>query len=165
MIELYPLHTSGYDLNGDAGEAFFTVVDATKPLSISNIQVNPAVADDPDKLAAAASDAAGDNTIADAICALISEDCYEYDGLAVDIGDFYENLVSWLGTTGDDAATSYDTQTALVSQVDSERQATLSISMDEEMSNMLMYQQAYTAAARVLSTIDSLIGELIQEIG
>ncbi|MDR7868247.1 MAG: flagellar hook-associated protein FlgK [Sporomusaceae bacterium] len=164
-IEINELHSAGYNLNGDAGEAFFTVVDSGKPLSITNIQINPTIADDPDKLAAAGSDASGDNTVADAICALAGEDCYKYGGLAVDIGDFYENLISWLGTTGDDVATNYDTQSALTTQVDNERLATMSISMDEEMANMLMYQQAYTAAARVLSTLDSLLGEMISELG
>ena len=88
-----------------------------------------------------------------------------FDGLEMDSGEFYQAFVSWLGTAGDNAAGSYETQTALVSQVDSQRQSTFSISLDEEMSNLIIYQEAYNANARVLSTIDGLIGGLIEDLG
>lgn len=147
----------------NGGEAFFTAADAANPLSIDNIQVNPSVAADTSLIVTGT--AAGDNSVATAVYDLGDEDIFKVDGLAMDLGEFYQAFVSWLGTAGDNAAGSYETQAALVSQVDSQRQSIYSISLDEEMSNLIVYQEAYNANARVLSTIDGLIGDLIEDLG
>lgn len=165
-INLNSLSTSGVDLNGDAGLDFFTVIDASQPLSIANIEVNPELVNDSDKVVASSSDEDGDNTIADKICDLDSDTAsYSSGGLSLTITQFYAAVTSWLGTAGDSAASSYTTQAALTAQVDSQRQSVSAISTDEEMSNMIMFQNAYAASARVMSTIDTLLGDLIEEIG
>ena len=41
----------------------------------------------------------------------------------------------------------------MVKQVEGQRNAISSVSLDEEMSNMLKYQHAYNASARVVSVI------------
>lgn len=160
------LQTSGVDLDGTAGVAFFTAIDSTKPLSISNIEVNPDLIADSNKVVAGASSDDGDNTIANEICDLATDtSCYKCDGLALDITDYYKAVISWIGTAGESASSSYTTQTALVEQVDSQRQAVSSISTDEEMSNMIKFQNAYAASARVMSTIDSMLAGLIEDLG
>lgn len=163
--QINALHSAGTDLDGEQGLDFFTVIDDSQPLSITNIQVNPTLVDDPDKLVAAASSSSGDNTIATAISDLSSTSCYKLDGLSLDINNFYAGVISWIGTAGDTAASSYATQTALVTQVENQRQSISGISTDEEMSNMIMYQNAYAASARVLSTVDGLIAGLIEDLG
>lgn len=164
-IEINSLSTSGVDLNGDAGLDFFTAIDDSQPLSITNIQVNPELVDDSDKVVASSSNADGDNTIADKICDLDSDTTfYKSDDLSLDITDFYKAVISWIGTAGDTVATSYETQAALVTQLDNQRQSVSSISIDEEMSNMIKFQTAYAASAKVMSTIDGLIGDLIDEL-
>ncbi|HAK73907.1 MAG TPA: flagellar hook-associated protein FlgK, partial [Sporomusaceae bacterium] len=96
---------------------------------------------------------------------LSTKQLYQFDGLSLDITNFYAALTSWIGTAGDNAASCYSTQAALVTQVDTQRQAISGISTDEEMSNLIMYQNAYAASARVLSTIDGLIAGLIEDLG
>ena len=159
------LLTSGYDLNGDAGVALFTAIDSSQPLSITNMQINPEILSDSNKLAA--SDTAGEdgnNVVAKSIASLASSDIYTFDGSSMDIYDFYAAVVSWLGTEGDKASSSYDTHTTLLESIDSERKSVSSISMDEEMSKMVIYQEAYNASAQVLSTIDSLLGDLMDAV-
>lgn len=164
-IQINSLSTSGVDLNGDTGLAFFTAVDASEPLSITNIQVNPELLADSDKVVAGTSDADGDNTIADAICDLDSDEtCYESDAKAGDIIDFYTAVTSWLATAGDTAATNYETQASLVTQLDTQRQSVSCISIDEEMANMIKFQTAYAASARVMNLIDGLIGDLLDQV-
>lgn len=155
------LHTSGVDLDGNAGLDFFTAIDSSKPLSIDNIQVNPKLTADTNKIAAGSSAADGDNTVASEICALSKEECYQCNGLSLNVTNYYAAVISWIGTAGDTATNSYDTQTALVDQVDTQRQSVCSISNDEEMSNMIKFQNAYAANARVMSTIDGLLGDLM----
>ena len=165
-IKTNSLSSSGVDLNGDAGLDFFTAIDASQPLSISNMQVNPVLVADSDKVVASANQGSGDNTIADKICDLDSDTtCYKSSGLSLNITQFYAAVTSWLGTAGDTAATSYTTQAALATQIDNQRKSVSSISIDEEMSNMIIFQNAYAASARMMNTIDGLIGDLISEIG
>jgi flagellar hook-associated protein 1 FlgK len=147
----------------NGGVAFFTAADATQPLSIANIRVNASVAADTGLIVTGTVD--GDNSVAAAIYDLCDEKIFKFDGLEMDLGEFYQAFVSWLGTAGDNAASSYETQAALVTQVDNQRQSIFSISLDEEMSNLIVYQEAYSANARVLSTIDGLIGDLIEDLG
>jgi len=158
------LHSSGTGLDASTGLDFFTPVDSSQPLSISNIEVNPDLVADTDKVAAAASSDSGDNTIADEIYNLSSADNYEVNGLSLNTSGYYAAVIAWVGTTGETAASKYSTQATLVSQVDTQRQSTSSISMDEEMSNLMIYQNAYSASAKVLSTIDGLIGDLIKDL-
>ncbi|CUH95355.1 hypothetical protein P22_1425 [Propionispora sp. 2/2-37] len=163
--EVNSLHTSGSDLKGNAGLPFFTSIDSSQPLSIDNIQVNPALLDDPDLVVTAAAGAkSGDNSISDAIYGLSEKNIFKFNGLAMNPANFYKTVVSWVGTLGDNANNSYETQEALVNQVDNQRQSISSISLDEEMSNLIKYQNAYSANARVLSTIDGLIGDLLDTV-
>ena len=165
-VKVNALQTSGVDLNGDAGQDFFTTVDSTQPLSITNIQVNTKLTADSDKVVAGSSSADSDNTIANKIHDLAKDTtCYQSDGLSVDITGFYKAVTTWVGTAGDTAASSYTTQSSLVTQIDNQRQSTSSISLDEELANMMMYQKAYTGSSKVLSTIDSLLGDLIEDLG
>jgi flagellar hook-associated protein 1 FlgK len=145
------------------GGAFFTAADSTQPLGIANIKVNASVAADPSLIVTGAED--GDNSVAAAIYDLCDNDIFSFAGLKMDVSGFYQAVISWIGTAGNNAASSYETQTALVTQVDSQRQSISSISLDEEMSNLIIYQEAYNANARVLSTIDGLIGDLIEDLG
>jgi len=165
-VKVNALQTAGVDSNGEAGQDFFTTVDASQPLSITNIQVSTKLTADASKLVAGSSSTDSDNTIANKIHDLASDTTlYQSDGLAVDITGFYKATTTWVGTAGDTAASNYTTQTSLVTQIDNQRQSVSSISLDEELSNMMMYQKAYTANSKVLSTIDSLLADLIKDLG
>lgn len=166
VTKVNSLSASGVDLNGDAGVDFFTTIDSSKPLSIDNIQVNPELIADSSKVVASSSASDGDNTIANAIWKLATDTtCYKCNDSALTITQFYTAVTKWIGTAGDTALGNYTTQTALVEQVDTQRQSVSGISIDEEMSNMIKLQNAYAASARVMSTIDNLLGDLIGEFG
>ncbi len=157
------LQTAGVDANGDAGIAFFTTVDATRPLALDNIQINPEL--DYNKISTGTTGESEDNSLAAQIAELDEEDCFQFDGLTMDLDNFYQKIISWLGTTGETAESAYDNQSTLLLQVDTQRQSLSAVSLDEEMSNMIMYQNIYSASAQVLSLLDSLTEELIEELG
>ena len=157
------LVTSATDLDGNSGVAVFVSIDSSQPLSISNMQVN-AVLDDANKLAVSSSGETGDGTIASSIAALQEAESLVFDGLTKTPESFYSSLVSWLGTEGESVDGLVTTQESLVSQIDSQRQSVSSVSLDEELSKMIAYQSAYAASAKYLSTIDSLLAELIAGI-
>ncbi|SHI54735.1 flagellar hook-associated protein FlgK [Propionispora hippei] len=166
--EVNSLLSSGTDLDGNSGSSiggFFTPVDSGKALGITNIQVNPAIVSDTDKIAISATGKKGDGTIAKAISNLTGGDYFSCNGLAMNSTEFYAALTSWIGTAGSNASSNYSTQSALVTQIDTQRQTVSGISLDDEMSNMIVYQNAYNASAKVLSTIDELVAGLISDLG
>lgn len=156
---------SGKDLYGNAGEALFVKINGDAPLRLGNIQVNSAVLNDVNKIAAGTSGAKSDYTVAAKINGLQNEKIYSYDGLVMTGTEFYQSLLSWISTVGDTAGGNYDTQATLMVQAGNQRDSISSVSQDEEMSKMIVYQNAYNASARVLSTVDSLLADLINKLG
>ena len=156
---------SGKDLYGNAGEPLFVKVNGNGPLGLGNIQVNPDIASDVNKIAAGTSGDQSDHSVADKINDLQNEKIFSYDGSTMTDTDFYQSLISWISTLGDTASGNYDTQTTLLTQAGNQRDSISSVSQDEELSKMIVYQNAYNANARVLSTVDSLLSDLINKLG
>lgn len=165
------LHSTGTgnDSASTTGLSFFVAVDSSEPLSLSNIEVNPELSEDVWKIAAGTS-GDSDGTIATEIYSLFDEtedgsDIYQFNGLSKNITQFYSALTTWLGTEGTSYSTSYDTADATLTSIDSQRQEVYSVSLDEEMSKMIKYQNAYGAAAMVMNTVNTLVGNMIDELG
>ncbi|MBM7773352.1 flagellar hook-associated protein 1 FlgK [Actinokineospora baliensis] len=57
------------------------------------------------------------------------------------------------------------TQTTISNQVDAARAAASGVNLDEELTSMITYQRSYEAAARVMSTVDSMLDTLINRMG
>ncbi len=56
-------------------------------------------------------------------------------------------------------------QTTIAGQADASRSSQSGVSLDEEMANMLMFQRGYEGAARVLTSVDSMLDTLINRTG
>lgn len=74
-------------------------------------------------------------------------------------------MVGQLGIEAQEATRQTQNSTALVSQVETMRQSVSGVSLDEEMSNMIKFQHAYSAAARFMTTFDQLLDKLINSTG
>ncbi len=81
------------------------------------------------------------------------------------LNDFYGSMISALGVNSQQATNTNSNQQILLNSTSNWRQSVSGVNMDEEMSNMIKFQQAYGAAAKVLSTIDAMIGTLIAAPG
>lgn len=156
---------SGTDLENNTGVALFVKTDDNQAFMVGNITVNSALTVDVDKIAAGTTGGSEDNTVALKINKLQDSDILQADGSSMNVTDYYQTLISWVSTTGDTIGSNYDTQNTLLQQADSQRSSTASVSQDEELAKMITYQSAYNASARVLSTIDALIGDMIDELG
>ena len=160
--------TSGKDLYGDTGVALFVASDANTTMSVGNITLNSTITDTTtgvNKIAAGTTGGSEDNTLALKINKLQETDILKADGLSMSVTDYYQTLVSWVGTTGDTVDSNYDTQDSLLLQADTQRKSTAAVSQDEELSKMITYQNAYNASARVLNTVDQMIGDMIEALG
>lgn len=147
------LHTTGYGLDGVTGRAFFS------GSSAATMAVNGVIAADPLKVAAAsAAGQAGNSAIALAIAQLQST-------MSPTTQSAYGGLISTLGVDTRSARDQVNTREALVRLLERRRQNVSGVSLDEEAVNMVRYQRAYEAAARVLTAYDELLDTLINRTG
>lgn len=79
--------------------------------------------------------------------------------------DYYRGITSTLGVDSEAAQKMLENQTLVLSQIDSQRQQVAGVSLDEEMTNMIKFQQAYNAAARIVTTVDEMLDTLISRMG
>lgn len=81
------------------------------------------------------------------------------------LNDYYAAMISNLGVDSQDAQRLTNNQQSVVDQITNWRQSVSGVNMDEEMTNMIKFQKGYSAAARVLTTMDSMLDTLINSTG
>lgn len=77
---------------------------------------------------------------------------------------FYAEIVSEVGSEGSEYKNKIKEKNTLVTTIDNERMAMGAVSQDEEMSNMLKYQYAYNAAARMVNVLDGMMDTIINKL-
>jgi flagellar hook-associated protein 1 FlgK len=101
---------------------------------------------------------AGDNRNARAMQSL--GDASNVDGAKVI--DRYADLVGEVGTRAQSAKATGDMSQRLFDDAESARTSVSGVNLDEEAARMLEYQQAYQAAAKVISTANQMFQSLLQ---
>ena len=147
------------------GQNFFTTVSGTD-MTLGNVQVNSIYQADYTQIKANSDGTAGNNNLAKQIGALKNDSTlFKCDGISMNLDTYYSSVISWMGTAGDTATANYKTQSGLLTQIQNQRSDLSAVSMDEEMSTMLTYQHAYSASARVMNVVDTLVAGLISDLG
>jgi flagellar hook-associated protein 1 FlgK len=77
----------------------------------------------------------------------------------------YQTMIGDLGAASAQAQQRQATQDAITDSVDQLRDSASGVSLDEEVSNMLTFQQAFQASSRVLTTLDEMLDTLINHTG
>lgn len=73
----------------------------------------------------------------------------------------YKNVVTTLGIKSQEASREADNFEDLVYNLEISRMSVSGVSLDEEMSNLITFQHAYNASAKVISTVDKLLDVII----
>lgn len=141
--------SAAFDLNGNPGAAMFSGVGAAG--------ITVAITD-PKTIAAAASP----GTTLDGTAALTMSGS---GTLAGGPDALYTTLVAGIGSASALAQQQQTTQDAVTNNVLQLQDSVSGVNTDEEVSNMLTYQHAYSAASRVLTTLDSMLDTLINHTG
>lgn len=84
-------------------------------------------------------------------------------GGAADQAD--STFVAQVGGAVQTAQTTSTNASSLLSSINNQRESVSGVSLDEEMTNLMNYQQGYQASARVMTTIDTLLNTLINQTG
>ncbi len=80
------------------------------------------------------------------------------------VNNFLQAVVGQLGIQGQQANNQVTNQQSLVQQLDKQRQSVSGVSLDEEMASMIKYQQAYSASAKMISTISQMLDTLMNAV-
>ena len=138
---------SGFDLSGKAGQPLFS--DTTGPGAAGNLTV---AITDPSLIAASSDGTPGSNGNLTNLLAVQTQ--------ALPSGanpiDTYSSLVSQTGNLTAQAQADVTASTASLNQLNNQLGAESGVNLDEETTNLMNYQRAYQAAARVVTTVDTL---------
>ncbi|MFC4811618.1 flagellar hook-associated protein FlgK [Paenibacillus sp. GCM10023250] len=176
------LHKLGYlfttppTLGGD----FFVASDGSGNIDAGNIRLSGAIASDPMQIATSLRIATtggvtetvkGNNALANLMAGL-KDTSFMFmptssgNGITTGtIDDYYAALIGQLGVQAQEADRQASNQKDIATQVDSSRQSVSGVSLDEEMSDLIKFQHAYSAAARFMTTLDETLDKVINGMG
>jgi len=77
----------------------------------------------------------------------------------------YQAIIGKLGVDAQQANRQSTNSQSLTQSVDQSRQSVSSVSLDEEMINMIKFQQAYNASARNITIVDEMLDKIVNGLG
>ena len=80
------------------------------------------------------------------------------------LNDFYGDEVSDVGFEISTASSTYDVETFLLDNLESRREQTSGVNVDEELVNMVKFEQSFAAASRYIQVLNELSGEILNLI-
>jgi flagellar hook-associated protein 1 FlgK len=148
------IHSAGFSTTGTTGENFFSGSDA------SDIQVNSVLVKNSSLVQVNGAADTSDKSAALKVAQLGSQSLTALNGLT-----FSGKQAQTIATLGQQLATAksdVDDQTAISQFVQMQRDSISGVSVDEEMSNLVMFQKAFEASAKLISMTDEMLSTIIQ---
>jgi flagellar hook-associated protein 1 FlgK len=149
------IHSTGYGLNGSTGLSFFTGTGA------GSINLSNDIISNIENIAASSTGEPGDGKNALKLARLQSIPLINGETLE----QYYTSFVSSLGVAAQKAELMVEHQETIMKNLDGLRESFSGVNIDEEMTNMIMYQHAYSAAAKVMTAMDEILNTLINKLG
>ncbi len=152
------VQTAGSDLNGNAGVAIFDPPDTTSGTATGAASSIAVALTSGSQIAAAASGgASGDNSNLTQMIDLQNQSITNGDTP----DNAFSNLTFSIGNTISEANSNSTATGNILTQLQNQQSSIEGVSLDEESSNLLLYERSYQAAAKVISTIDTLMGNVL----
>jgi flagellar hook-associated protein 1 FlgK len=155
------VYSTGYDAEGDTGLDFFSGTDAKTigvvPASGSSLAIAATSGTADGSIARQVGDLADDGIVA----AVLAAAGIGGDGPSVQ----WRNLTTTLGVQLQSLKTAETVQVSVVGAAEDAVQSDAGVNLDEEMTNLMLFQRAYQASARVITTTDELLETLINRTG
>jgi flagellar hook-associated protein 1 FlgK len=160
--EFNQIHAAGYGLNGSHNLAFFSGTGAY------DIGITQEILNDLNNIAASVdvggmgAPGNGDNAIR--LSRVITTDLLMNRGTAT-LADYYESIIVRLGVNAERAKTMLENKNALLHHLHNRQDSVAGVSLDEEMTNLIKFQNSYNAASRLMTAIDEMLQILIANTG
>lgn len=154
ITEVNAIHSGGYGLAGTTGLRFFTGTNA------ATIAVNDALLADPNAIqASAVSGATGNNEVILQLAQLGNARIAALGSQT--FGNAYGQTVAKLGQSLSSVSTQIDNQTNVDELLKRQRDSFSGVSLDEEMTDLIKFQKAFEASARLVSIVDEMLDTVI----
>ncbi|MFZ0160269.1 MAG: flagellar basal body rod C-terminal domain-containing protein, partial [Kineosporiaceae bacterium] len=151
------VHATGFTLAGAAGGPFFGGTGARDltvvPTSAADLAMTSAAGTVDGAVALRIGDLANDVASAAAL------------GGTPGASARWRDLTTALGTQVQSLGAAIKVQASVVEAADDAVNADSGVNLDEEMTGMLMFQRAYQASARVITTVDEMLDTLVNRTG
>ena len=146
----------------------FDTVTGSTTFTIENLTINSVIKQAPSLLGMVKEDAKIDQETADAL-----KELFETESLTLNPNvktpanfiNYYNNLIIQVGNTGDVLRGISENQQLTVDNTYAAREQVHGVSSDEELSNMIMFQNAYNASSRYINVISELLEHIINTMG
>lgn len=139
------------------------IVERYKYLTAKNFTVSSDVLEDYTRIAASDREGEAGNAVVVSELVKMRHDTRIFtEGTAE---DFMKSLIATLGIDSQQAARHSDNRMNIIRQVENRRLSDSGVSLDEEMADMVRYQHAYNAAARMIVTMGEVYDTLINRLG
>jgi flagellar hook-associated protein 1 FlgK len=147
------LHASGYGLDKTTGVDLFTGSGA------ADMQVNPDILQDPDLIAASDTELGVPGNAGNAIAINALRSSPTMGSATFDTAA--NSLVSQVGYDVQTAKANADHQADMMTYLENYRESVSGVSLDEEMVNLVKFEAAYNAAAKMISMADEMLDSLM----
>ncbi len=138
--------------------------------TLGEIEVNENIMKDPSLIPLSSNDGTGDYAVE--ICNELMTKWQEpYATLTPNeykehnFNEYYTEMIGALATRGEKFRNIYQGQETLVNSVDTQRLSVTAVSSDEELTNMIRFQQAYNASARYINVVSQMLEHLLNALG
>ena len=117
--------------------------------------------------ACVAGGAAGDGSVAQAISELDVQSFSSSSGDAIDgtMGESYSSAISLFSYGLSQSRMHHENQTGVLNAVRGQRESVSGVSLDEEAAELMKFQRAYQASARVISVVDQMLDIVVNSMG
>lgn len=169
IIQLF--HRIGCDDYDDSGDIVRESLEAGKEnthFSIANLVVNPDLVKEPTRLGFMKNDGKEAFDTAAALQEVFTEEVYTLNPnveTKSNLVDYYSNIVSQVANTGAVFRSVYENEQTTVTATENARQQIVGVSDDEELSNMIKFQNAYNASSRFINVVDEMIEHILNTLG
>lgn len=144
-----------------------TITEVNKKGMASRLTISTEIRDSLDNIATSSKDypTLGDATNIKALADIINQPFKYGNDTESNFRNYYEVLVGGMAVDSQEAARLSTNSGSLRQAVDERRLSVSSVSLDEEMTNMIQFQHAYNASARMITLQDELLDKIINGMG
>lgn len=163
--------TDSYTLNESTGEWEYMKEDLTASetmYTLKNIQINKELLQNPAKLGFRLKDGSEDQKTAEALKAAFTEEAYCLNPNVqkkTSFVSYYSDLVSQVANSGSVFQSIYENQATTVQATYDAREQVIGVSSDEELSNMIKFQNAYNASSRYINVVSEMLEHILSTLG
>lgn len=177
---LYPNSTYLRDENGNPYQLFEKIVDDGETYtlpdgtvvesgwSVNNITINMELRQKPSLLTFRLTDSSEDNATTEKLKNAFEEAVYTLNPnvqTPVSFVDYYKNLVAQVANSGSVFGDVVESQTLTTDSLCNAREQVIGVSSDEELTNMIMYQNAYNASSRYINVVSEMLEHILMALG